>query len=224
MAPPSNCWQVQMGNSSGGRWPPNQVPVGWGPPSPANKEETRDVGVSREVSPAPTLIMDRSGYQGENAETGVGSPASSDGEIDVVDDIIRAVTGETQKRGRGHPPTTNEHVGKREREEKEARVRREEEKERRAAEALSSTVPKGRRWTKLQEEEEKLEAEMACTPTEDIASRLVERSVRIFEIADCSRSMKGSLVKELQDAAALVRAATNVMAPRAREAREQGRY
>lgn len=56
-------------------------------------------------------------------------------------------------------------------------------------------------------------------PTEDIASRLVEQSVKIFKIADCSNNMKGDLVRELQGSVALMRAATTVMTTRAREAR-----
>lgn len=46
---------------------------------------------------------------------------------------------------------------------------------------------------------------------------MVEQSVKIFKIADCSNSMKGSLVKKLRESAALVRAATTVMTLRARE-------
>lgn len=87
------------------------------------------------------------------------------------------------------------------------------------AEVLSSSAPKGRKWTKVQEDEEKLEAELSNAPTEDIASRLIEQSVKIFKIADYSGSMKGSLVSELQGALALVRAATSVMAIRARKSR-----
>lgn len=52
--------------------------------------------------------------------------------------------------------------------------------ERRAAESLRVTAPRGKKWAKLQEEEEELEAELANAPTEDIASRLVEQSVKIF--------------------------------------------
>lgn len=63
---------------------------------------------------------------------------------------------------------------------------------------------------------------MANAPTEDIASRLVEQSAIIFKIADCSNNMKGSLVRELHESVALVRAATNLMATRAREARGGG--
>jgi len=64
-----------------------------------------------------------------------------------------------------------------------------------------------------------LEAELSNALTEDIASRLIEQSVKIFKIADCSGSMKGSLVSELQGTLALVRAATSVMAIRARKSR-----
>jgi len=51
------------------------------PHPPTEKEETRDIGVSRDPSPAPTMVMTPSGSQEEIAEADVGSPNSSDGEM-----------------------------------------------------------------------------------------------------------------------------------------------
>lgn len=109
-----------------------------------------------------------------------------------------------------------EEAQKREREEK-ACQQKEENKERRAVVALSSSAPRGRKWTKVQKDEENLEDELMSAPTEDIVARMIEQSVKIFKIADCSHNMKGSLVGELHGAVALMRAATSIMATRARE-------
>jgi len=191
-----------MGNSSRRRGKtPSQDLVGWG--IPAEEEEAQGAGVSRDVPPAPTLTT---------------TPMGSQEEVADVDDnflngnIMKAITGETQKRGPGRLATTGEHVSKRKKEEEKARVRKEEEKEKRAAEVLSSTAPKGKKWTKVQKEEEELEAELINAPTENIASRLIEQCAKNFKIADCSNSTKGSLVKELQGSVALVRAATGIIA------------
>lgn len=151
--------------------------------------------------------FDNDSLEGSNIEIG-----DDDSTIDLAQGAAK------ERRGRGRPPTTWEHVGKKEKEEEKARLK-EEEKERLAAESLKPTAPKGRKWSQLLDQEE-LEARLNETPTEDIASRLMERSVTAFNIAKCPNSLKGSLVKELQEMAVLMRAATNVMATRVRKAQE----
>jgi len=137
----------------------------------------------------------------------------SDVEIDVDEEVARIE--ETRRTGPGRPPTTWEHMSRRAKREEKTRVQKEEERgERKATEALSCSAPKGRKWRKIKEEEEEIEAELIDAPTADITSKMIEQSVRVFKIADCSNNMKGSLVRELQGAAALMRAATSVMATR----------
>lgn len=54
----------------------------------------------------------------------------------------------------------------------------------------------------------------------DIAAQMMEQSAIMFKIADCSK-MKGNLVKKMREAAVIIRAATNVMMARTREANNQ---
>lgn len=60
---------------------------------------------------------------------------------------------------------------------------------------------------------------MTNAPTKDIVSRLVELSAIILKIVDCSNNMKGSLVRELHESVAFIRAVTNLMATHTRQGR-----
>jgi len=57
------------------------------------------------------------GSQEEVADVDNDSLNGSDGEVDVMDNVVKAITGETQKRRMGRLATTKEHVGKRKKEE-----------------------------------------------------------------------------------------------------------
>jgi len=165
---------------------------------------------------APTEIMDSTNLQEENEGFDHDSLEGSD--IDVGDDDA-VLTPTAKKRGRGRLPSTWERVGKRKKE--KARAKKKTERERLAAESLKPTAPKGRKWAQLQDEEEELEARLAEAPTEDIASRLMERSVTVFNIAKCSNGLNGSVVKKLQETAILIQAATSWPCERGR-CREEG--
>lgn len=141
-----------------------------------------------------------------------------DTDLEVMDmEIEQDLPDKKEKRGRGRPPTTFEHVGKREKDEERARQKKEEELEKRAKEALSSNPPQGKKWEKAQDEVKKIEEELSKAPTIDIAAQAVEQSVRVYKVADCSNKMKESLVAQLRQAAMTNLAAVNVMAARARE-------
>jgi len=187
----------------------------------AQDEVVQDVGADRDMPPAPIVIMDSLSSQGEPAGVSGDSPSGS--EVDVgIEDVLDEITGQKEKRGPGRPETTGEFQRKKLRDAQRALRFKEIEKTRRAAKALRSSPPKGKKkWAMVQKREEELEYELAETPTQDIASRIVEQSVKIFKIADCFNSMKGSLVRELRGAVALVRAATSVLAARAREVRRE---
>lgn len=153
------------------------------PHSPARMEETREVGVSREVSPAPTKIMaameilTSARSRGGVAAIDGDSFDGSDVEIDVDEEVARIE--ETRRTGSGRSPTTWEHMSRRAKREEKTRVQKEEERERRATEALSCSAPKGRKWRKIKEEEEEIEAELIDAPTADIASKMIEQSVSL---------------------------------------------
>jgi len=200
---------------------PQPGPSGLGSPLPPAENPGK---ASSAPSCAPTEIIDPAGLQEEEVFFDQNSLDGEDiGDIDVGDDDdAMLVLPAKEKMGRGRHPTTEEHVGKREKEEEKARKRKEEEKERLAAESLKPTAPKGRKWSQLQGEEEELEARLAEAPTGDIASRLMERSITVLKIANRSNGLKGSLVKELQETAVMMRAATNIMAMRARGAQDGG--
>jgi len=192
------------------------------PDPPARDGVAQDVGAMGDVSPVPTVIMDSLSSQESPAEGSDDSPSGS--EVDVgVQEILDDIIEEEEKRGRGRPETTGEYRRKKRRDAQRALRFKEMKRTRRAAEAVRSSPPKGKKkWAMVHEKEEELEYELSGAPTQDIASRMVEQSVKIFKIVDCSNSMKGSLVKELQGAVALVRAATSVLATRAREVRGEG--
>lgn len=198
--------------------PPRPGPSGMNPPLPPAENENLE-NVFQAPPPVPTETMPPSVARGEHGDFDEDSLEESD--IDIGDDDAVLAPIE-EKRGRGRPPSTWEHVGRRAKEEEKARIRKEAERERLAAESLKPIAPKGKKWAQLQDEEEKLEARLTEAPTGDIASRLMERSVTIFNIAKCSNGLHGNLVKKLQETAILVRAATNVMATRAREMRGEG--
>lgn len=141
-----------------------------------------------------------------------------DSDLEVMDmEMEQDLPDKKEKRGRGRPPTTFEHVGKREKDEERARQKKEEELEKRSKEALSSNPPQGRKWEKAQDEVKEIEEELSKAPTADIAAQAIEQSVRVYKVADCSNKMKGSLVAQLCQAAMTNLAAVNVMAARARE-------
>jgi len=151
---------------------PRPGPSGLGSPLPPADIENPGNGSPTSFL-APTEIMDSTNLQEENEGFDHDSLEGSD--IDVGDDDA-LLTPTAEKRGRGRPPSTWEHVGKREKEEEKARAKKKAERERLAAESLKPTAPKGRKWAQLQDEEEELEARLAEAPTGDIASWLMERS------------------------------------------------
>jgi len=114
-------------------------------------------------------------------------------------------------------------VSKKEKEEERARQKKEEAREESARRALDPLVPpKGAGWIGVLRREEDMEEELSHAPLEDIVARMVEQSATIYKIANCSNGMKGSLVGEMRKVVAMVRAATTVLAGRARENEEMG--
>lgn len=62
-----------------------------------------------------------------------------------------------------------------------------------------------------------MEEELLQTPTKDIAAQLLEHSAILFKTADCSKSVKGTLVHKMKDTVTLMRAATSVLTRQMRE-------
>lgn len=122
------------------------------------------------------------------------------------------------KRGRGRLPTTGEHVGLREKKEKEAALR----KEQRTKRALSENAPPPPFSKDLRTYEAQCADVMGLTPTPDIAARSLEQAATIDRIATCSGNLKGSFQKRLRKAAALVRVASRTLAERAQQTEGEG--
>jgi len=140
-----------------------------------------------------------------------------DAEVCVTDGECVPDEVEREKRARGHRPTHGKYVGIREKREKEKLEQEEAELEQRTKEALIPDVPTGATWKKILREGEKMEDQLRFSPTESIATQLLEHSAILFKTADCSKNMKGSLVGQMKKTVALIRAATTVLTRRARE-------
>jgi len=100
--------------------------------------------------------------QGEPAGLSGDSPNGS--EVDVgIEEVLDEITGQKEKRGPGRPETTGEFQRKKLRDAQRALRFKEMEKTRRAADALRSSPPKGKKkWAMVQKREE-LEYELAET-------------------------------------------------------------
>lgn len=140
-----------------------------------------------------------------------------DAEVCVTDGECVPDEVEREKRARGHRPTHSKYVGIREKREKEKLEQKEIELEQRAKEVLTPDVPTGATWKKILREGEKMEDQLRYSPTESIATQLLEHSAILFKTADCSKNMKGSLVGQMKKTVALIRAATTVLTRRTRE-------
>lgn len=57
--------------------------------------------------------------------------------------------------------------------------------------------------------------ELGLTPTPDVAARSLEEMATIERIAGCSKNLKSSLQRKLQEAATLIRVATSTLLERA---------
>lgn len=120
--------------------------------------------------------------EGENKDTG-GNEEEGNNSDDTVDMEMDPLVEEgKEKRGRGRPPTTGEHVGKREEEEEKGR-RKEKELDERAKMALSRNPPTGRQWEKAKVWEMEMEEELSKAPTMDIAAQMMEQSAIMFKTA-----------------------------------------
>lgn len=158
-------------------------PVGPEAPLPPAEEKVQDGGAARDASPASTVVMmDLTGSL--DGIPNIITDFSDDEDVDVGDEtgirkILNDITGDVVKRGRERPITTGAYKRKCELEEERSRTQKEEDKSRRAEIALSSSLPKSRKWAKLLQAEKDLEDELSRAPTEDIAARMVEQSVKI---------------------------------------------
>lgn len=181
--------------------------------SPACTEESEARPAECENLAARTLGVNHSWLMKENApdrEDDAIEVDSIDGEeahdikpedsVSVTSSAENMVEEQREKRGRGHPPTTCEHVGKRQKEEKAALRKKKEGRTRRATEATPPTLTA--RWRRLLEQKEEVEDTLLHKPTETIAAQLMEHSAILYKVADCSNGMKEELVKQVKDTVA----------------------
>lgn len=204
---------------------PPTAPSEVGPsPTPTTGGERNggEIGGVTPSQPQPSpLDQPRWAHEGMEVDSLDGS--ATEEEVDVVDITEEEALKKKKGRGRYPKPGCGLYVGKREKDEERARQKKEDARVDSARKALDPLVPpKGARWNKVLRQEEDMEEELSHAPLEDIVARMVEQSATIYKIADCSNGMKGSLVGEMKKVVAMVRAATTVLAERARENEEMG--
>lgn len=122
---------------------------------------------------------------------------------------------EKAKRGPGRPPSTWEHVGAKERKEKEAELKRELCLKYLMKDIGKNTRPTGQAWERFRELEGLKEEELRAAPSNDLVAMAIEESVRIFKIGCKSGSLKGPLASQLYHSAATMRAAATALRERA---------